>query len=621
MAEDINIKVKLDDETASGLGSVKSGFEGLNKVFTAGNVAAGAFSAALIKIGKDAVAAFSESQKIMVQTETVIRSTGGAAGYTAEQIQEMAVQFSRLTAFEDEAIQSAENVLLRYTAIGHDVLPKATEAILDFAEATGTDLDGAAKAMGKALQDPINSLGLIERGTMKFTDAQKENIKTFIEQGNLAKAQQVILDQMAQTFGGQAAAAVKTFDGAMRQMNTEVGNVLEVIGSNLVPVLMTLVQGIRTVAIWFQNLPAPIQKFVTVAGVLFALMAGAIPIIAAFTVAFGALQITILPVVAAVLAAAAAITAITLAVEHFSKKKKEAGVGPDKPTSSKPTDAPVQTLGKQDFEKELGELDNYLQKRVSMQQNVAEKEKQLQADTLANKGNLELQQLQLEATIQQERLNALDMWHDQELAKTTLTAEQKKQVEATYNQQRLVELQKQKDLQQKIKEAEFKDWQKWEDFMLQATQSKNKEVAAIAKALAIKNTAMKTYEAAMSGYNSMVGIPFVGPILGAAAAAAAIAFGMEQVDKITALAEGGTVPATAGGTMAQIGEAGKDEMVIPLDDPSTAERLQRSGFGGGGGGLTLIVQGNLIGNRAWIDQFVSEYRSLRKQGAVGDING
>jgi len=64
--------------------------------------------------------------------------------------------------------------------------------------------------------------------------------------------------------------------------------------------------------------------------------------------------------------------------------------------------------------------------------------------------------------------------------------------------------------------------------------SENKKQAAIGKKAAIAQTLINTYQSATSAFSAMAGIPYVGPILGAAAAAAAIAAGMANVQQIRA---------------------------------------------------------------------------------------
>lgn len=63
-------------------------------------------------------------------------------------------------------------------------------------------------------------------------------------------------------------------------------------------------------------------------------------------------------------------------------------------------------------------------------------------------------------------------------------------------------------------------------------QSNIKALQVIGKASAIATTTIDTYKMAVAAYSAMAGIPVIGPYLAAAAAAAAIAFGLEQVANI-----------------------------------------------------------------------------------------
>lgn len=78
--------------------------------------------------------------------------------------------------------------------------------------------------------------------------------------------------------------------------------------------------------------------------------------------------------------------------------------------------------------------------------------------------------------------------------------------------------------------------------LIKLTQSKNATLKTIGKAAASANAAISTAEGAIAAYKSLAGIPIVGPALGAAAAAALIAFGVEQQQSILAANTGGLVP-------------------------------------------------------------------------------
>jgi hypothetical protein len=84
--------------------------------------------------------------------------------------------------------------------------------------------------------------------------------------------------------------------------------------------------------------------------------------------------------------------------------------------------------------------------------------------------------------------------------------------------------------------------------LVQLTNSKNKQLRAIGKAAAITEIAISTATGAINAYKALSGIPYVGPFLGAAAAAAVVAYGAERTSQVRSAAQGGVVPNSIGGS-------------------------------------------------------------------------
>lgn len=110
--------------------------------------------------------------------------------------------------------------------------------------------------------------------------------------------------------------------------------------------------------------------------------------------------------------------------------------------------------------------------------------------------------------------------------------------------------------------------QMYDDLSAFATQFgiKNREMLAVIKAAAVAQTVIQTYKAAQDAYAAMAGVYLVGPALGAAAAAAAVAGGMARVNAIRSqgFAEGGyTGP---GGKYEVAGVVHKGEGVLSQRD-------------------------------------------------------
>lgn len=76
--------------------------------------------------------------------------------------------------------------------------------------------------------------------------------------------------------------------------------------------------------------------------------------------------------------------------------------------------------------------------------------------------------------------------------------------------------------------------------------AKTKELAAVGKAAAIAQTVIQTYQGAQAAFTALAPIPFVGPALGIAAAAAAIAAGIGRVAQISGVELAGGIDEVPG---------------------------------------------------------------------------
>lgn len=181
-----------------------------------------------------------DSERSFNTLKAALDATDGAIGMTADEISAMAGSMSKLTAIDDEAIQDAQSVLLTFGNIGRDVFPKATTAVLDMATAmnggaqpSAEQLANTSRKLGKALDDPIGGLSALSKMGVRFTDQQKEQIKTLVESGKTMDAQKIILEELSSKFGGQAAARLQTFQGRLDNMKISAGNLSAELGKPL----------------------------------------------------------------------------------------------------------------------------------------------------------------------------------------------------------------------------------------------------------------------------------------------------------------------------------------------------------------------------------------------------
>lgn len=196
----------------------------------------------------DGIADARENAKIQAQTAAVIKSTGNAAGVTAEQVADYASSLSAAAGqslFGDDQIQQSENLLLTFTNIKGVALETATAISVDMAQALGGAPKDSAIQLGKALNDPIKGITALTRVGVTFTEEQKNQIKALQEAGNMQAAQTVILEELNKEFGGSAAAAAQA-DGGWAQFNDRMGEVKESLGTAILPLLSTVAGVLNT---------------------------------------------------------------------------------------------------------------------------------------------------------------------------------------------------------------------------------------------------------------------------------------------------------------------------------------------------------------------------------------
>lgn len=206
-----------------------------NTLATVGKLAAGVAVAAGA-IGFKLASAAYESQKVMAQTEAIIKATGGAAGITATQVGNLSNKLAMQIGVDDELIQKSANLLLTFKQIqnqtgeNNNVFDRAVIAAQDLGNVFGS-ADAAAMQLGKALSDPEKGITALKKAGINFTDQQKEQIKTLVASGDVLGAQKIILAEVEAQVGGTAAATATGFD----RMKVAMGNVAEEFGAILIP--------------------------------------------------------------------------------------------------------------------------------------------------------------------------------------------------------------------------------------------------------------------------------------------------------------------------------------------------------------------------------------------------
>jgi hypothetical protein len=264
---------------------------------------AGLMGAAIIGALGYATVQAREHVKNQAQLGAVLKSTGGVAGLTANDINRLSDQYAKLTNYSDDAIVSASNVLLTYTGLSEEVFPRALAATLDMASALDMNLNQAAERTGNILQYPSVALASLTRQGFRFTDQQKEMIEILEAAGDMVGAQEIIFGELELAYKGTAEAIRDPTTQLMNSLN----QLAEVIGTKVLPRLNEVVDKIipivERMGIWIEQHPQLAEGIIMVIGALGLLLSAvgvAYPIFKSVAAALGLIKVAMSGVITVV---------------------------------------------------------------------------------------------------------------------------------------------------------------------------------------------------------------------------------------------------------------------------------------------------------------------------------
>lgn len=196
--------------------------------------AAAAFAASAAFAGKAAFAAAEDAAE-QEKLATSLRNVAGASDEAIAATEAFIGELAKSTTFTDSEMRPALEALVRATG---DVASAQQQLTLaqDIAVGTGRPLIDVADALAKA-----------NAGNMKSLQALSPAIRDNIKEG---AGLQDVFQELANTFGGQAATAAGTLQGQMQILRNRFGEVVEAIGTSFLPVLegmVTLLGGVASI--------------------------------------------------------------------------------------------------------------------------------------------------------------------------------------------------------------------------------------------------------------------------------------------------------------------------------------------------------------------------------------
>lgn len=214
---------QTERELSKATGQIESGFSNVHKMIalvTAGLAALGAGG-----FLSDAIKEQEKLQRNIMRTEQIIKATGRAAGFGAKELADSAKEIAWNTLQSTEGIMAAQQILLTFRNVQGDVFSRGIKLANDMAVTIGGDLNGAITQLGKALNDPLQGMNALSRVGVAFSASQEKLIKGFMKTGEIAKAQEVILQELAIEYKDTASAEAMGLAGAQDTLGQSIQEV------------------------------------------------------------------------------------------------------------------------------------------------------------------------------------------------------------------------------------------------------------------------------------------------------------------------------------------------------------------------------------------------------------
>jgi Phage-related minor tail protein len=203
---------------------------GLTAMGAAGAGAAAAIAGVALVLNQS-VAAADKFQQSSFQITQLLETTGNASGKTAAQIEKLAQSLGESTLASTDEVRKAAAQLLTFKNVAGDAFDRTLIAAQDLASIGMGSISSASIQLAKALEDPERGLASLREVGVSFTASQQELIKSLVETGDVAAAQNEILKVLEAQVGGAAAAQAGGLSGATDTLTERWQILLENIGN------------------------------------------------------------------------------------------------------------------------------------------------------------------------------------------------------------------------------------------------------------------------------------------------------------------------------------------------------------------------------------------------------
>lgn len=272
--ETLKIVIRAKDEASKTIKSVgdkaKKAAKDLRGV-GAGMTVMGAGMAAVIGKSIKAAQAQERSEKRLAH---LVKQTTGGNNEQIKGLKDQAAALQKVGVVGDEVTMSGQSQLATF-ALQTDTIKKLTPALLDMAvsvkgvNVNQEDMMTISNLLGKVMTGQV---GALSRYGVTLNDNQKELLKS----GNEMERAAVLAEVLKGNFGGLNKATRETSEGGVKALQNSMGDMMEMIGTTVIPILGEIVKKIQPVVEnlmnWIKNNKELTKKIVLGAAAIGGLM-------------------------------------------------------------------------------------------------------------------------------------------------------------------------------------------------------------------------------------------------------------------------------------------------------------------------------------------------------------
>lgn len=206
-----------------------------------GIISVAGLMAAAAKVREETI----NAEKEQAQLAAALKSTGEAAGWSQDRLNDMADAMEKATTYSAGEVNQAQARLLAYVNITGEQVPRAIRAAMDMGTRLEMNLNSSMETVAKALDKPSTGMQSLQRQGFKFTESQIEMAKALENSGRLADAQAIVFAELESSYGGAAEAARDTLGGALTAVGNTINSLMTADSASL-PALRQSVEDLNT---------------------------------------------------------------------------------------------------------------------------------------------------------------------------------------------------------------------------------------------------------------------------------------------------------------------------------------------------------------------------------------